>query len=191
MDVSQMQSETEEPRKLDIKETNSIDTTATNFGFGGIKTVALLEEGQTDTLYQMKAQLLNDAIQEIGMGKYQWHLFMVAGFGWFSDNLWPVATSLIFTPVVYEFAPKYGPELTLGQNSESPVNEWLMAVGLLVGAFGWGLGCDIIGRRWAFNITLCITGIFGIIGGSAPTFTAIATFATLWSIGVGGNLYLL
>ena len=52
-----------------------------------VKTVALVEEGHVDPLYQAKAQLLNDAIQEIGMGRYQWHLFIVAGFGWFSDNV--------------------------------------------------------------------------------------------------------
>ena len=31
------------------------------------------------------------------MGWYQWQLFVVVGFGWASDNLWPVVTSLIFT----------------------------------------------------------------------------------------------
>ena len=31
------------------------------------------------------------------MGWYQWQLFVVVGFGWASDNFWPVITSLIFT----------------------------------------------------------------------------------------------
>jgi hypothetical protein len=53
------------------------------------KTKAIVEEGQIDPLYQAKAQILNDAIQDIGMGKYQWHLFCVAGFGWLSDNVFP------------------------------------------------------------------------------------------------------
>jgi hypothetical protein len=61
---------------------------AATFDHGiSVKTVALVEEGHVDPLYQAKAQLLNDAIQEIGMGRYQWHLFVVAGFGWFSDNV--------------------------------------------------------------------------------------------------------
>lgn len=59
-------------------------------------------EGTLDPIYEAKAKILNDAIQEIGMGRYQvitpihicllqnlylhvqWHLFFVAGFGWFS-----------------------------------------------------------------------------------------------------------
>jgi hypothetical protein len=40
--------------------------------------------------------LTNDnQIQEIGMGWYQWQLFIVVGFGWANDNLWPIVTSII------------------------------------------------------------------------------------------------
>lgn len=46
----------------------------------------------------------------------------------------------------------------------------------------------MFGRRWAFNLTLGITGLFGLLAASSPNFAAIATFAALWSIGVGGNL---
>jgi len=34
-----------------------------------------------------KANLLNKAIQEIGMGRYQYELFFSGGFGWFADNV--------------------------------------------------------------------------------------------------------
>ena len=44
-------------------------------------TVTVLPEGAFDPVYAAKAKLLNEAIQEIGMGKYQWHLFIVTGFG--------------------------------------------------------------------------------------------------------------
>ncbi|KAF8955009.1 hypothetical protein BDZ97DRAFT_349549 [Flammula alnicola] len=30
--------------------------------------------------YERKARLLNEALQEIGMGRYQWGLFVVTGF---------------------------------------------------------------------------------------------------------------
>lgn len=66
------------------------------------------------------------------MGRYQWELFVVIGFGWASDNLWPIVTSLIFTPIANEFSPGRPPYLTLAQN-----------IGLLAGAMFWGFGCDI------------------------------------------------
>ena len=42
------------------------------------------EENAVDPVYQAKARLLNAAFQEIGMGRYQWWLFFVGGFGWFT-----------------------------------------------------------------------------------------------------------
>ncbi len=37
-----------------------------------------------DPVYHAKARILNNATQEIGMGRYQWYLFCCAGFGWFA-----------------------------------------------------------------------------------------------------------
>lgn len=34
--------------------------------------------------------------------------------------------------------------------------------GLAIGALGFGLLVDIIGRRWAFNLTCLICSVFGI-----------------------------
>ncbi|KAF7918916.1 hypothetical protein EAE99_008641 [Botrytis elliptica] len=133
--------------------------------------------GTIDPIYEAKARVLNEAIQDIGMGWYQWQLFVVVGFGWANDNLWPIVTSLIFTSITNEFSPKHPPLLTLAQN-----------IGLLAGAMFWGFGCDIFGRRLAFNATLGITAVFGLIAAGSPNFAAIGCFAALWSFGVGGNL---
>ncbi|KAF8267332.1 MFS general substrate transporter [Lactarius quietus] len=125
----------------------------------------VFEHGSLDPVYAAKAKILNDSLQEIGMGKYQWYLFIVAGFGWFSDNLWPVVTGLIFTPVVNEFAFR-GPFLKLGQN-----------IGLLVGAVFWGIGSDVWGRKLAFNLTLFITGVFAVSAGASPNSIALCSLA--------------
>ncbi|CAK7231083.1 hypothetical protein SCUCBS95973_007792 [Sporothrix curviconia] len=137
----------------------------------------LLPAGSVDPVYAAKAQVLNQAVQAIGMGRYQWQLFGVVGFGWASDNLWPIVTSLIFTPITNEFNPARPPLLTLAQN-----------LGLLAGAVFWGFGCDVFGRRWAFNATLGLAAVWGLVAASAPNFAAIAVFDALWSFGVGGNL---
>lgn len=130
-----------------------------------------------DPVYENKARVLNSAIQDIGMGWYQWQLFVVVGFGWASDNLWPIVTSLILKPVSLEFKAPRPPLLTLAQN-----------IGLLFGAIFWGFGCDVFGRRLAFNLTIGITSVFGLIAATSPNFAAIGAFDALWSFGVGGNL---
>ncbi|KAK6581960.1 hypothetical protein PZA11_005657 [Diplocarpon coronariae] len=138
---------------------------------------AVLEKGTLDPVYEAKALVLNHAIQEIGMGWYQWQLFTVVGFGWANDNLWPIVTSLILPLIIDEFHPSRPPYLLLAQS-----------VGLLFGAIFWGFGCDVFGRRWAFNLTLGVTAFFGLIAASANSFAAISCFVALWSFGVGGNL---
>lgn len=142
-----------------------------------VHTTGALPEGSVDPVYEAKARVLNDAIQAIGMGRYQWHLFVVTGFGWFADNLWPVVTGIILPPVLVEFAGSQPAWIKLAQN-----------IGLLAGAFFWGLGSDVWGRRISFNITLFIVGVFATAAGGAPDYTTLSVMAALWSVGVGGNL---
>lgn len=134
-------------------------------------------DGAATSIYRANADVLNQALQDIGMGRYQWQLFAVIGFGWASDNLWPIVTSLILVPISYEFNVAQPPLLTLAQN-----------IGLLIGALFWGFSCDFFGRRWAFNLTIGITAVFGLAAAGSPTFAAVGVFAALWSVGVGGNL---
>ncbi|THH32408.1 hypothetical protein EUX98_g1754 [Antrodiella citrinella] len=93
-----------------------------------------------------------------------------------SDNLWPVATTLILTPTVAEFGYN-GPYIKLA---------W--ALGTLVGAAFWGFASDIFGRKWAFNITLFMTGIFATAAGGSPNEIALLSMVAVWSVGTGGNL---
>ncbi|KAJ2932943.1 hypothetical protein H1R20_g4158, partial [Candolleomyces eurysporus] len=136
----------------------------------------IYSEDTLDGRYLAKARILNDAVQDIGMGKYQWGLFCVTGFGWFADNLWPIVTGLILPPTVNEFNFE-PPWLKLGQN-----------IGLLIGAAFWGVGADVWGRKISFNLTMLIIAIFSISAGGSPNFVTLTSLATVWSVGVGGNL---
>ncbi|KAL8951790.1 MAG: hypothetical protein Q9222_002260 [Ikaeria aurantiellina] len=156
--------------ETDVVEIGSLDDAAKT-------TTPVLDQSAVDPVYQAKAHVLNNAVQQIGMGKYQWELFVLVGFGWASDNMWPIITSLILPAVALEFNQTRPPLLSLAQN-----------IGLLFGAIFWGFGCDIFGRRLAFNMTIGVTAVFGLIAAGSPNFAAIGCFAALWSVGVGGNL---
>ncbi|OAX33180.1 MFS general substrate transporter [Rhizopogon vinicolor AM-OR11-026] len=142
--------------------------------------IDLYEGGYNDPVYEAKALILNRAIQGIGMGRYQWYLYFVAGFGWFalcqSDVTWTLMNGLIIAPVINEFRFN-GAFLSLASN-----------IGLFAGALFWGLGCDIWGRRWPFHITLFITGMFGLAVGGAPSFVALASLFAVVTSGVAGNM---
>ena len=52
---------------------------------------AVLEEGSLDPVYEAKAKVLNKAIQDIGMGKYQWQVSSI------SLTLFPIPTRYLYT----------------------------------------------------------------------------------------------
>ncbi|KAF9055582.1 MFS general substrate transporter [Panaeolus papilionaceus] len=137
----------------------------------------LSESTNCSKTYEEKIEAVNVVLKDIGMGRYQWALFVLTGFGYFAGNLWPIVTALILPPVMNEFASTQGPLLKLGQN-----------IGLLVGAVFWGFGADIWGRKISFNVNLLITGAFGVVAGASPNFAVLTVMATLWSLGVGGNM---
>lgn len=43
-------------------------------------------------------------------------------------------------------------------------------------------------RRWCFNITLLIAGVFGLAAGGANNFITLASLLAVMGVGVGGNL---
>jgi MFS family permease len=60
-------------------------------------------------------------------------------------------------------------------------------IGLLLGSSLWPMTADFIGRKTAFNITLMVSGIAGLVGAGAPKFVGIATFCAFIGLGTGGN----
>lgn len=61
-------------------------------------------------------------------------------------------------------------------------------VGMLAGAIFWGFGADIIGRKYAFNISLFICSTSCVVAGAMPTWESLGVFIALLGFGGGGNL---
>ncbi|KHJ34108.1 putative sugar transporter [Erysiphe necator] len=129
--------------------------------------------------YDKKCIIINRAIEDVGMGRYNWSLFVLCGFGWFTDLLWIQQVALTLPSLSTEFGV-----------SENRVRytTCYMFVGLCFGSIFWGVGSDIVGRKIAFNLTLLIAGIFGIAVGAAPTWTTVCVIYFGIAFGVGGNL---
>ncbi|KAI0190016.1 sugar transporter [Xylaria flabelliformis] len=137
------------------------------------------EPGRRWTEYELKSKLINKAIQDIGMGRYNWQLFILCGFGWFADNLWMQGVSLTLPSLSQEFGVT---EKQVRYTTSS------LYLGLSIGSALWGLGADIMGRRIAFNLTLLITSIFGTLAAYAPSWPVVCFLFGLMGTGVGGNL---
>ncbi|PTU25043.1 hypothetical protein P175DRAFT_0451310 [Aspergillus ochraceoroseus IBT 24754] len=132
-----------------------------------------------DSAYDRKAKVINRAIQDIGMGRYQWELFALCGFGWLADNLWLQGVALTLPQLSLEFGVS---------DSQVRFTTCALFLGLCIGASFWGIASDIIGRRPAFNLTLFICGVFGLAAGGSPNWIGTCALYACLGLGVGGNL---
>lgn len=138
-----------------------------------------LAAADMNTPYDRKSKVINKALTDIGMGRYQWQLFVLCGFGWLADNLWLQGVALTLPQLSVEFGVS---------SSEVRYTTLALFLGLCIGASFWGTASDIIGRRLAFNATLCLAGIFGLAAGGGPNWIGTCALYASLGLGVGGNL---
>ncbi|KAF9908861.1 hypothetical protein EC991_009381 [Linnemannia zychae] len=115
-----------------------------------------------------QTQVLDDLMDDIGMGKFQKQLLM-----------WLQCIALILPRVQaqFEIQDKY-----IGILSSS------MFVGMMFGAMFWGTLSDIYGRKQAFNFTLIVTTVFGIGASFANSYWLLCLLILGLGFGVGGNM---
>ena len=122
---------------------------------------------------------LDDALEEISLGRFHGRLLLVCGLGWLADSAWMQAVILTSPPIVAEF----------GTNA--------MAGGLLLtflfagqtaGAVWWGPVSDRSGRKFAFTTTLACAGLFGLLATLTRSWLQLAACLFATGFGVGGNL---
>ncbi|KAF4469201.1 hypothetical protein FALBO_3899 [Fusarium albosuccineum] len=142
--------------------------------YHGIDTRAI--PSGADEVYERKVAVMNQALIDMGMGSFQWKVFAMTGFGWFVDNFWMQAITIISAPVRNEFHVEKIAFLTVAKYA-----------GLVIGSSVWPMTADFIGRRLAFNITLLLSSVAGLVGAGSPNFVSIAAFCAIIGVGTGGN----
>jgi hypothetical protein len=136
---------------------NSIDSEASQL-------LTQNDSGDDATLYDKKCLLVDRQIDAFGMGRYQWMIFALCGLGYLIDLMWAQAFGLVLSPLQQELG--FG-------NDETGKLSTAFSVGLTAGAFVWGILVDVIGRRWAFNLTVLIACIFGLCLGAPDDYNTI------------------
>ncbi|KAF2501459.1 MFS general substrate transporter [Lophium mytilinum] len=86
----------------------------------------------SSSVYERKVAVVNRAMLDLGMGKYQWMVFGLSGLGWFMDVYWKQAINLIGPFVKEEFGIDQIAFLNVAKYAGSLVG--LSCVAALVGA---------------------------------------------------------
>lgn len=124
---------------------------------------------------------VDDAIDRIGMGTFQWRLLAICGLTWAADAMEVLLMGFAMPGITAAFGLQKGsPEIT-----------WLLTAtfaGMFVGAAFWGYIADRIGRRNVFLVTVALGVVFGLAGAFAPTVTLLMLARFLTGFAIGGTL---
>ncbi|GMH17539.1 hypothetical protein Nepgr_019380 [Nepenthes gracilis] len=137
-------------------------------------TLKMAEERQRYTI--------DEALVEMGFGKFQILVLAYAGMGWVSEAMEMMLLSFV--------GPAVQAEWSLSSNEESLITSVVFA-GMLVGACLWGIVSDNYGRRKGFLITAMITSGAGFLSAFAPNYIILIMLRCLVGMGLGGGHVLL
>ncbi|GAA5890537.1 hypothetical protein JCM6882_002953 [Rhodosporidiobolus microsporus] len=178
--VTELSRESSDAEKdLDVKHESSIDDRLDKLRVSDEGLVAGMTFDRL-SLYEKKSVLINREIDSMNESSF-WSLgrYQLCGFGYFLDLMWAMIFGLVAGQIQQELGV---PNNRIGEISTS------FSAGMTAGAFFWGLAVDIIGRRWAFNLSCLIASVFGLLFAAPSNFGALCFFAAMVGIGVGGNI---
>lgn len=122
---------------------------------------------------------VDDVIERIGIGRFQWRLLFANGLVWAADAM----EVLIIGFVLPAITQLWG----LSTQQAGFVGAATFA-GMFVGAFGWGRIADTFGRRRVFLLTVVLDAVFGLLSALSPNYMWLIVFRFLTGTAVGGTL---
>ncbi|XP_057813177.1 organic cation/carnitine transporter 7 isoform X2 [Cryptomeria japonica] len=121
---------------------------------------------------------VDDALQIVGFGKYQVLLLAYAGMGWVAEAMEMMLLSFI--------GPAVSSEWELSPRQESLITSTVF-LGMMVGAYLWGVLSDTKGRRYGFFATAVVTFGAGFFGTFSPNYLVLVASRCLVGLGIGGG----
>ncbi|KAL2816972.1 major facilitator superfamily domain-containing protein [Aspergillus granulosus] len=140
------------------------------------KSVRSVSQGTIDP-QESNQLVVHQALEAIGMGRYQWQLLFSCGFGFLVDQMLLISITIIMPNAAKEFAPKYQTLLSAS-----------MYAGLFVGAVFCGLLADLLGRKMVWQLSIFGVSIVTMLAASSPNWAAVNVWTALCGLLAGGNL---
>lgn len=97
---------------------------------------------------------VDEALLAMDFGKFQYLVLLYAGMGWISEAMEMMLLSFVGPAVQH----KWG----LSSHQESLITS-VVFIGMLVGAYSWGMVSDKYGRRWQYHHFIVSSFLFPIL----------------------------
>ncbi|OAY71168.1 Organic cation/carnitine transporter 7 [Ananas comosus] len=117
---------------------------------------------------------VDDALLSMGFGKFQAFVLAYSGMAKISEAMEMMLLSFV--------GPSVQTEWELSPHEESLISS-VVFIGMLVGAYSWGIVSDKVG----FNFTALITGVAGFLSSFAPNYLSLIFLRFMVGVGLGGG----
>ena len=133
------------------------------------------------TLTPTPSVTVDQAVDGLGLGAFQWRLLLICGLTWAADAMEVLLMGFALPGVTAAFGLERG----------APQATWLLTatfLGMLFGAWIWGRLADRWGRRRVFLTTVSLGVVFGLAGAFAPSLEWLLLARLLTGFAIGGTL---
>lgn len=120
---------------------------------------------------------VEEAVEQIGFGKFQWKLSLLTGIAWMADAMELMILSII--------SPQLRCEWRLYTWQEALITT-VVFVGMMFSSSLWGNICDKYGRRVGLIVCVVWTFYMGFISSFSPNYIWILFLRGMVGVGVGG-----
>ncbi|KAK3153809.1 hypothetical protein QOZ80_2BG0181460 [Eleusine coracana subsp. coracana] len=127
---------------------------------------------------QSASYTVDDALLLSGFGRFQISILAYAGIGLIAEAMEMMLLSFV--------GPSVQLEWKLTSHQESMITS-VVFVGMLIGAYSWGVVSDNYGRRRGFLFTAIMTSSAGFLSSFAPNYLSLMFLRFLVGIGLGGG----
>ncbi|XP_040275623.1 LOW QUALITY PROTEIN: synaptic vesicle 2-related protein [Bufo bufo] len=121
--------------------------------------------------------MVEDAVEAIGFGKFQWKLSILTGLAWMADAMEMMILSIL--------APQLHCEWRLPSWQVALLTS-VVFIGMMSSSSLWGNVADQYGRKTGLKISVFWTLYYGILSAFAPVYSWIIVLRGLVGFGIGG-----
>jgi putative MFS transporter len=125
------------------------------------------------------AQTVQEAVDQIGFGRFQKRLLGVCGVTWAADAAEVLLLGFALPAIIAEFGIS---------TAQGGLIATATFAGMMVGAWFWGTISDYVGRRAGFQLTVLIFALFGLLSAFAPGWEWLLVLRFITGFGLGGAL---
>uniref|UniRef100_A0A8C5D6Q4 Synaptic vesicle 2-related protein-like n=1 Tax=Gouania willdenowi TaxID=441366 RepID=A0A8C5D6Q4_GOUWI len=120
---------------------------------------------------------INEAMEVIGFGKFQWKMYLLTGLAWISDAM------VMMTPVIV--GPALHCEWRIPAYQVALITS-VVFIGMGIGSPVWGKVSDKYGRKVGLAMCLSWTLFYGILSAFSPVYGWLLALRGLVGVGIGG-----